>query len=64
VIPLTPRQREVVERVRDGETYAEIAARLGISARTVRMHARDAAKKIPGKGPPLIRILRYAVRGT
>ena len=60
---LTTRQREVVEGLRDGFTYAEIAARLGITKRTVRMHALCAAKKLPGKGPPLIRILRYAVRG-
>jgi DNA-binding NarL/FixJ family response regulator len=64
VKPLTERQTQIVDGLVRGESYAEIAARLGITKRTVRMHAFCASKKIPGKGSPLIRILRYAARVT
>ncbi len=36
--PLTPRQREVYERMLLGESAMEIGARLGISRRTVEVH--------------------------
>jgi DNA-binding CsgD family transcriptional regulator len=45
VIPLTPRQREVVALVRDGLTYVEIGARLGISGETARAHVNHVANR-------------------
>lgn len=42
---LTSRQFEVVELLAHGLTYEEIGKRLGISARTVEMHARMARKR-------------------
>lgn len=42
-VHLSPRQREVLPLLADGLTTAEIAAALGISPRTVRMHC-DALK--------------------
>jgi DNA-binding CsgD family transcriptional regulator len=38
VSPLSPREREVLRAVADGLTNAEAAARLGISAETVKAH--------------------------
>jgi len=40
MIPLTPRQRTIVEMVGEGRTYVQIAKRLKISKHTVRTHAR------------------------
>lgn len=45
VIPLTDRQKQVVRLVRDGLTYQQIGAELGISAETVRVHVQDVAAK-------------------
>lgn len=60
MIPLTKRQREVVEGVLSGETYAEIAHRLKISKRTVRMHIERIAGKYDEHGPPLRCVRRHA----
>ena len=38
IFDLTPRQREVVEAISEGLTYAEIATRFGISHNTVKTH--------------------------
>ena len=56
---LTKRQREVVRGLLRGETYAEIAERLGIAARTVRMHVETIARDVPGQGPPKRRVRRH-----
>ena len=50
---LTARQREVVALVRQGFTYAEIGARLGISPETVRVHVADVAAKCGVHRQPL-----------
>jgi DNA-binding CsgD family transcriptional regulator len=59
VIPLTRRQRDVVHGIMRGETYEEIADRLGIAERTVRMHVDAIARDIDGKGTPRRRVRRY-----
>lgn len=43
---LTPREREVLELVAGGSTNAEIAERLGVSARTVQKHLQHLLRKL------------------
>jgi FixJ family two-component response regulator len=43
---LTPREREVLERVVAGDTNKEIAAQLGIGLRTVEMHRQQVMRKL------------------
>lgn len=43
--PLTVREREVLDGLLSGETYAQIAARLFISAKTVSSHASSVLRK-------------------
>ena len=43
---LTPKQREVAVRVFDGALYKHIAAELGMSWRTVRMHTEEVYRKL------------------
>jgi DNA-binding NarL/FixJ family response regulator len=42
---LSPRELEVVEQVVDGSTNQEIAARLGVSPRTIHAHVSSAMSK-------------------
>jgi DNA-binding NarL/FixJ family response regulator len=42
---LTPREREVLERLVVGETYSQIAARLFISEKTVSSHVSNILRK-------------------
>ena len=46
VDPLTPRQREILKLATDGSSTAAIAARLGISAGTVRNYLSEAILKL------------------
>jgi len=50
---LTPRERQIVDSVRRGQTHKEIAFDLGISDATVRVLYARAMKKL-GR-PPMIR---------
>ncbi len=43
---LTPREKEVLKRLADGQKYAEIAAVLHIQIETVRTHARQIRRKL------------------
>ena len=43
---LTPRERDVLERLTLGETYAEVAAGLGLSLSTVQGHVRSIYGKL------------------
>jgi DNA-binding NarL/FixJ family response regulator len=44
--PLTPREMEVLELLREGLTYAEIGHRLGITQRTARAHVVAVKEKL------------------
>lgn len=46
VEPLTPREREVLAGVAEGQTNKQIAARLGISDRTVQFHLGNVLSKL------------------
>jgi two-component system response regulator FixJ len=54
---LTPREREVLERLVEGESNKEAAAQLGVSYRTVEFHRAHILEKTGAKGlPDLVRL--------
>jgi DNA-binding NarL/FixJ family response regulator len=57
---LTRREREVLHLVAEGHTSAAIAARLGISPRTVEMHRRNLAQKLGLSGQAAL--VRYGLQ--
>jgi two-component system, NarL family, response regulator NreC len=57
---LTRREREVLHLVAEGQTSAEIAARLGISPRTVEMHRRNLVRKLNLSGQAAL--VRYSLQ--
>jgi DNA-binding CsgD family transcriptional regulator len=57
---LSPRQRDVVALLVAGHTQLEIIRKLGFSRGTLRFHVRQVAKRIPGPGSPMRRVLLYA----
>jgi DNA-binding NarL/FixJ family response regulator len=56
---LSERQAQVVERVAKGLPDKQIAADLGISIDTVRHHIQAAATRVPGNGPPRLRLALF-----
>jgi two-component system CheB/CheR fusion protein len=62
---LTPRQREVMNRVLAGEPSKNIAADLGISQRTVENHRASIMKRTGSKSlPALARLALVAAGGA
>ena len=57
---LTPREIEILRLAAEGYTNKDIAARLGISRRTVELHRTNMIRKL-GLRTPHIRLGRYAV---
>lgn len=57
--PLTPRQREILQLVAEGHTSREIAARLGISEKTVEAHRTQMMKRLGIAN--LAGLVRYAI---
>lgn len=57
---LTPRQREIVKLVAQGNTSKEIAERLGLSIKTVETHRAHVMERIGAKD--LTAVVRFAVR--
>lgn len=55
----TEREREIARRLAEGEDVADIASALFLSPHTVKFHIRVLSMKIPGKGRPLVRIVRW-----
>jgi two-component system response regulator NreC len=58
--PLTSREREVLQRIAEGETTKEIAWRLGLSAKTVESHRSRLMRKLDIHETATL--VRYAVR--
>ena len=57
---LTPRERQVLQLIAEGNSIKEIAAALDISPRTVEFHRYNAADKLGAK--TIAELARYAVR--
>ena len=54
---LTPREREVLEQLVEGESNKEAAAKLGVSHRTIEFHRAHIMEKTGAKGlPDLVRL--------
>ena len=57
---LTPRQRQVLQLIAEGQSTKEIAERLQISAKTVETHRAQLIKRLGVHGVPAL--VRYAIR--
>ena len=58
--PLTSREREIVQRIAEGETTKEIAAHLGLSVKTVESHRSNLMRKLDIHETATL--VRYAIR--
>jgi DNA-binding NarL/FixJ family response regulator len=58
--PLTSREREVVQRIAEGQTTKEIAAHLGLSVKTVESHRINLMRKLDIHETATL--VRYAIR--
>jgi DNA-binding NarL/FixJ family response regulator len=58
--PLTPREREIVQLVAEGQSSKEAASRLGVSAKTIETHRANIMKKLRLRS--VSDLVRYAVR--
>jgi DNA-binding NarL/FixJ family response regulator len=58
--PLTPREREIVQRIAEGQTTKEIAAHLGLSVKTVESHRINLMRKLDIH--ETASLVRYAIR--
>ena len=56
---LSPTELEVSRLVAAGWPYARIADSLAMAEGTVKTHVWRTARKLPGDGPPAIKITRY-----
>ena len=59
MVELTDRQLEVATLVAEGKSNKAIARALGLSRHTVRNHVVRVAERIPGDGPPRLKIMRW-----
>ena len=57
---LTPREREVLQLLAEGESVKEIAARLNVSIKTVETHRRQVMEKLDIRS--IAELTKYAVR--
>jgi DNA-binding NarL/FixJ family response regulator len=58
--PLTSREREIVQRIAEGQTTKEIAAHLGLSVKTVESHRINLMRKL--NIHETATLVRYAIR--
>jgi DNA-binding NarL/FixJ family response regulator len=57
---LTSREREIVQRIAEGQTTKEIAAHLGLSVKTVESHRINLMRKLDIHETATL--VRYAIR--
>lgn len=58
---LTPRERDIAERLAAGQTHREIADALDLSRSTVHTHVRRAAAKLPPAKRPTLALIRWHI---
>jgi DNA-binding NarL/FixJ family response regulator len=58
--PLTSREREIIQRIAEGQTTKEIAAHLGLSVKTVESHRINLMRKLDIHETATL--VRYAIR--
>lgn len=58
--PLSSREREILQLLAENKTNKEIAARLGISVRTVETHRRSVMQKLDASS--IVELVHYAIR--
>jgi two-component system, NarL family, response regulator NreC len=58
--PLTSREREIVQRIAEGQTTKEIATHLGLSVKTVESHRINLRRKLDMHEAATL--VRYAIR--
>ena len=58
--PLTSREREIVQRIAEGQTTKEIAAHLGLRVKTVESHRLNLMRKLDMH--ETASLVRYAIR--
>jgi two-component system, NarL family, response regulator NreC len=58
--PLASREREIVQRIAEGQTTKEIAAGLGLSVKTVESHRINLMRKLDMHETATL--VRYAIR--
>lgn len=61
VYPLTRRETEVIELLCEGLLYKQIAAKLGISTRTVETHVAHSKRKLGFRAHGAAQIVRWWV---
>ena len=61
MVELTERQEQIYALICDGASYAQIGAELGLTPRTIEGYVKSLADRLPGTGPPLRKILRFAL---
>jgi DNA-binding NarL/FixJ family response regulator len=58
--PLSSREREILQLLAENQTNKEIAAKLGISVRTVETHRRSIMQKVEANS--IVELVHYAIR--
>ncbi|MGH9881658.1 MAG: response regulator transcription factor, partial [Pyrinomonadaceae bacterium] len=58
--PLTSREREILQLLAENKSNKEVAARLGISVRTVETHRRSIMQKLNVSS--IVELVHYAIR--
>jgi DNA-binding NarL/FixJ family response regulator len=59
-VPVTPREREIIQLVAEGRSSKEVAAVLGVSVKTVEAHRANVMRKLHLRS--VSDLVRYAIR--